>query len=1011
MQKETTVQNITLVVLLIVAIGVNFFLLFSPFELLWNKIFTPCENGFSYSKELKACDCIDPFFGTSCELSKCVNGVAVLGDYGWSCQCDHFWFGKHCDICGTYDAVNNTCFGDAPYPNSQLCREDEYNFGTVEFVGPRCSTICVKPSNTRSITGNAMDVYEMFQSKAPFDVVGCPENACYDCNPITGDAQCVDGFLKSLNSRECDLNCGPCTTEICRPCSRRGECILRGSPVCVCDPKTRGTGCELLCPGITETFNGLIPTLSGSECFGNGVCDDFAACECFTDVDGVPRFIEDCKFECPVEDGQVCSGHGTCALNNAGAYCECDAGWLGDKCTCSDGSVDIKTCLNGDCNIDGTCDCYQDNVLGHWIGQYCGQCAPNYFTETTKCLQYCNPDTTCSNHASRCVVDEVVLLENGLVEPCTYNPISKTLDGTCARCVCDDNFNNLYEKEPLFDVFKDNSSLAFSCLDCTTNFYPKAETQEAFGNICDIQCSEEICANKGVCEKSSGACICYGNCPLDATTYDGTCLMKNYGMQPHLSSSSNCNECQENWGPKTDLWQASCTFFCNPLATLDDNLPTDCYDQDGRVLNECVFCSGRASNCSSLTGTPQCNCEGSYTGRYCQNSCGSCNNGVCEENLLHNFFLLDRPEYEKNDAGSFRCECLNVDTEEREIFEEDMFTMVTYDLPRDRTFIELPQVKSFYGEFCSSTCKAGSDGSICNSFGQCTSVDVIGLKGQKDCTTDSDCNVDLSNPFVTDTNYFCKLPKVPKFWEFIRNLQVFDQCDANEISFINNFIDTKNWEDFCYKFVESNVPTEMYHLDCSTCSQLVHDDNLWQNIDTKCATFLQHANQNDIVNQLKDCGDCSYNIAQFDWESFCEMPSVEFETVCPRDCVNAFKEVEWTKDGGFCDALNYFVENENLQNFICEDYNSNTTCTLLGEQENSYDLGTACFTERESVKDASTNREIDNPYSGSIRTIYCKSVQDNKPEVCGNIQKTVSNVKNVCNENNLNVLQLSLIHI
>ena len=371
MEKDTTVQNITLIVLLVALLGGNFFLLYSPTTLLWNKIFTPCKNGFTYSKTLGRCDCIDPFFGETCEQNKCLHGIPVLGDFGWSCKCDNFWFGDFCDICGTYDAVNGTCFGDPPYPNSQLCREDEYDFGVVEFVGPRCDSICVKPSNARTIVGNAFEVYTMFKEKAPQSVVGCPENACYDCNPITGDAQCVDGFLKSLNSRECDLNCGPCTEDDCRPCSRRGECVLRGSPICICNPKTRGTGCELLCPGVTEVFNGLIPTLSGQECFGNGICTNFAQCECLQDVEGTPRFINDCKFECPVEDALVCNGHGTCALGNDGAVCECSPGWSGEKCTCSDGSVDPKTCVNGECNSLGTCDCYDDDVLGHWAGRYC----------------------------------------------------------------------------------------------------------------------------------------------------------------------------------------------------------------------------------------------------------------------------------------------------------------------------------------------------------------------------------------------------------------------------------------------------------------------------------------------------------------------------------------------------------------------------------------------------------------------------------------------------------------
>ena len=155
--------------------------------------------------------------------------------------------------------MNGTCFGDPPYPDSNLCRTDEYNFGEVEFVGPRCDSMCVKANDARNIVGEAFEVYSMLTEKAPFNVVGCPDNACYNCDPLTGDALCIDGFLKSLISRECDLNCGPCNEETCRPCSRRGECILRATPICVCAPRTRGTGCETLCPGITEVFNGLIP--------------------------------------------------------------------------------------------------------------------------------------------------------------------------------------------------------------------------------------------------------------------------------------------------------------------------------------------------------------------------------------------------------------------------------------------------------------------------------------------------------------------------------------------------------------------------------------------------------------------------------------------------------------------------------------------------------------------------------------------------------------------------------
>ena len=173
-------------------------------------------------------------------------------------------------------------------------------------------------------------------------------------------------------------------------------------------------------------------------------------------MEGTPRFIDNCKFECPVTNGLVCNGHGTCNLNNDGAFCACSAGWFGPSCTCSDGTVDPKTCANGDCNNEGTCTCYDDDVQGHWEGQYCTQCQNNYFTEITSCLQFCDPATTCSNHASSCVVGETIVESNGLVKPCTITTNadgSLSYDGTCAVCSCDANFDDTIALTPFFSEF------------------------------------------------------------------------------------------------------------------------------------------------------------------------------------------------------------------------------------------------------------------------------------------------------------------------------------------------------------------------------------------------------------------------------------------------------------------------------------------------------------------------------------------------------------------------------
>ena len=1011
MPKDTTPQNIILISLLLILFG-SFYLLYAPVELLLNKLFTPCENGFGYNVILKQCDCLDPFFGDKCQFSKCVNGVAIRGDYGWSCNCDDFWFGKFCDLCGTFDAINGTCFGAPPYPNNQLCRTDVYDFGEIEYMGSRCDLGCLKVENTRILSGTALEVYDLLSEKAGVDnILACPEASCYGCDPENREALCVSGFLKSLNSKICDLQCGPCTTEYCKPCSRRGECVLRGSsPICVCDPRSRGTGCEDLCPGVTEVFNGIASTLSGNECYSNGVCDDFAKCECYEDVEGTPRFIDNCKFECPVTNGLVCNGHGTCDLNNDGAFCACSPGWFGPSCTCSDGSVDPKTCANGDCNNEGTCTCYDDDVQGHWVGQFCTQCANNYFTEITSCLQFCNPQTTCSNHASSCVVAEIILESNGLVKPCTITTNddgSLSYDGTCAVCSCDANFDDTIALTPLFPEFNDGKSLAYSCMDCTSAYYPKADTQSFDAEICNTACTFETCNNRGVCMRDTGQCACYGSCPADATRYDGQCLDVSLGMSPHISSSDNCGSCDLHWGPNLDIWQGSCTFYCNPLATAEDSLPSDCY-VNSVIRDECVFCSGRASNCSSLTGKPECNCEGDYTGTYCQNACGSCNNGVCEENRLYNWFLLESPAYAKTSDASFKCTCDAVDTEDRLTFEKEMYTLVTHDLSMERVFIDLPEAKEYYGQTCQGACKVGSDGSVCNNYGNCKSTPITGLAGSATCMTDTDCNVDPSNPAIEDTSYYCHLEKTPTYWQAIEEKQVFEFCSADEVDFVKGYIQRTDWQDYCYEHVRVAMPNELLNVECSTCSQIVNDRSLWTNVEASCSAYLTHANQETLQENVK--GDCSYAVANFDWESWCEFPSVDFASTCPADCVSNFRSVDWVGDTGFCATLETYTSNTFLSTHACDTYKDNSIdyCRFVPEHENSYDSNTACFVDRESILDPISNRRLSNPYSGSTNQVNCKSILQNQPEVCGSITKDISPIKASCDSSVLNVLGTGL---
>ena len=147
------------------------------------------------------------------------------------------------------------------------------------------------------------------------------------------------------------------------------------------------------------------------------------------------------------------------------------------------------------------------------------------------------------------------------------------------------------------------------CGICDEHYYPTTESKSVGAeDVCNTFCDETTCNSRGVCLKATGTCACFGNCPTDAASYDGTCEMRSTGVQPHLEESNFCGSCDTHWGPFLNSWEISCNYYCNAAATELDSFPATCYDADGFIRSECVFCSGRADNCSSLGAQPVCNC-------------------------------------------------------------------------------------------------------------------------------------------------------------------------------------------------------------------------------------------------------------------------------------------------------------------------------------------------------------------------------------------------------------------
>ena len=847
---------------------------------------------------------------------------------------------------------------------------------------------------------------------APLSVLACPDALCYACDATSREALCVDGALKSEASRECNVVCDPCTEQSCRPCTRRGTCQLRGDfAVCTCNPLSRGLVCESLCPGVTEIFNGPSATLVGPACYGNGVCNDNAVCQCLEDINGQSMFVPEttCQQACPLNNaGLVCSGHGTCQ-SGLEASCDCDPGWFGPLCSCNDGSTASKTCVHGDCQADGTCACHDDDVLGHWDGPFCSICASNYFTELTFCTQYCNPETTCHGHAGSCVLDPVQIDEaTGLAIPCREE--NGALLGTCARCLCNSNFNSSIQLQATFPEFMDSKSLAYQCGTCKANYYPLVSTKAYDAeDVCQVFCDSSTCNNRGVCLKASGDCVCYGNCPSDQTTYVGTCLQRQ-GIdiiQPQYEELSSCSSCDPFWGPMLPDWELSCTTYCDASATELSTFPSSCYDSDGFIRSECVFCSGRAENCTSLGLQPVCNCNDGYTGTYCQSTCGSatsnaCNNGVCEEDRLANYFDFATPEYQKRSDDSWKCRCDPQDSvteDERSLYEDSFYTITSFNL--DNVAIEnlgLPPKPEFYGASCASECKRSLSGDICSGNGNCESVSI-----NQNCSTDADCNsVDDTRE---DRQLFCYKEQRPKFFQLLRELSNSNlpACRASEVSFVHDFIDTYDWNRFCYDFSFSSVPDELQTSSCRQCNQLIDSEVLWKDIDSKCSELVTFANYENLQALSTDCSsECTMAIASFDWKSFCEFSTTDFGS-CSSACRAKLDEVDFVTDAGFCSQLENYTENKALQAeacapFVDEDlsYGRTSECQAVGSQVDDYEVASSCLVTRESIETPSSVVLLQ-PYSSSLNAVMCKV-----SEVCGSIEHVIPFAKRDCDASQLN---------
>jgi hypothetical protein len=252
-----------------------------------------------------------------------------------SCTCDFGWYtSSGLGQCGTCDPA--IVFGCS---NTLQCPNDCTSHGACEQVDAtnqgkcRCDTTYAGADCSKRCPGIL----------AP--TVACSlKGTCNDGRDNDGTCSCQAAFT-GLGCEKCKSGYwGASCNQICpggllAPCNNSGTC-LRTTGTCQCAGGYGGANCNISCP----------VGANSQPCTGNGYCDANANCVCFQEsVHGYwngsvcDRCNDiyrggDCKIRCPIINGAVCNGRGTC---NSEGKCECtypacgricDTEWNGTRC-------------------------------------------------------------------------------------------------------------------------------------------------------------------------------------------------------------------------------------------------------------------------------------------------------------------------------------------------------------------------------------------------------------------------------------------------------------------------------------------------------------------------------------------------------------------------------------------------------------------------------------------------------------------------------------------------------
>ncbi|XP_071841566.1 uncharacterized protein [Apostichopus japonicus] len=682
---------------------------------------SPCFNGgvcLAVDNSRFWCVCPGCFIGDTCSFSQdpCTNNNQCLNGgqcrvYPGSCtqtfcECQPCFTGANCQI-SSNPCDNNQCGnGGVCVPSTTNC--DSYTcFCSGCQAGPFCQGVFDPCSRFPCLNGGACTNIAESCTSYSCQCTGCFTG--YNCQTVIPDP-CVT--LPCLNGGICTRVAGTCLGYTCNcqtgfggvlcennvavvsnpcntfPCMNDGCCVSLGNNNYKCICRNGYTG--ILCGEITSNVNFNSDSCRNNPCSNGGTCYNsynsntnnivfvpqytcacppgFVGQNCQLPVAALPQ------FDICTSTGVVCLNGGTCrntycsATNDLGVFCECPAGFLGERCQIQD----VNRCSSSPCRNGGQCTAFSKFFACSCVQGFGGTTcevtgADNQAPVISNCpTQGVTVTANAGDDFAFVTWPDLIVNDNSghvnLISsngaPGNYPVGSRNVryvyadaNGQSVTCsfvvtVNEANFNPCNSSPCQNNAVCSVSGDSFQCT-CAGGFT---------GATCIVPldlCTNVVCQNGGTCITNGVIFICVciptftgtfcevpvnnpcsgspcqngGTCTAFVNTFQCSCVAGFSGTNCQTPAFNPCNPispCQNNafCSVNGNTFRCTCVGgFTGPTCTVPPNP-----------------CSGspclNGGTCTVFVNTFQCTCVGGFSGNVCQtpNPCiGSpcLNNGVC----------------------------------------------------------------------------------------------------------------------------------------------------------------------------------------------------------------------------------------------------------------------------------------------------------------------------------------------------------------------------------------------